>query len=550
MSIEIGEAFLTISFKNNAKKAIENAEKETVAVITQGEKKKQSFVNETTTSFKKQGQSILALGGQFKAFMGSTSKAFLGLSAMATVGAVGLNKLISSSYDYAQAQLKAEAVSGTSTIAIQKLSNAYSNLANIGTEQATSELASFAQKIERAKMGFESPLDLMMGGVNFNAGTTLDSAIGDLRRNLGGRSTKEVSAFLERAGLSNDLLFVIKASSVELERFNSIPVLSKSQLQDIQGAGKSFGMLKQLISGLIKTSQAQIAPYLRVELQRLFKTISINENKIVDFITGTTKWIGKFVTATMRATGLIADFVGSLMNSKVGFLALASGIGLIMARTKPLWWVLGGIIILLEEFAYWRETGESPLAGFFEGVQKVYKILDDTVGVTNLLKWGLIGLASASVLQGLATVAGSLAKIAGTVGLLAKNPLVLAGIATIAGGKLLGKLFSSVERENIEKFDEGSNINPEMVKQYNKRFSRMSTEFNERQKGITPTSLPNRLLSPANNNFNMINNNQQFTINIDGSNKNPTEIAKEVGSEIGRNYDVDMKRLDSLIPVR
>lgn len=538
MSIELGEAFITVSFVNKAKKGMEQAEKETMAVITAGEKKKQSRINETTTAFKRQGASILALGGQFNTFMGNTSKAFLGLSAMATVGAIGLNKLITSSHDYAQAQLKAEAVSGTSTIAIQKLSNAYSNLANIGLGQATSELSAFAQKIERAKMGFESPLDLMMGGVNFNQGTTLESAMRDLRKNLGGRSTQEVSAFLERAGLSNDLLFVIKASSEELERFNSIPVLSKRQLQDIQGAGRSFGMLKQLIGGLIKTSQAQIAPYLRVELQRLFKTVAINKNKIVDFITGTTKWVSKFITATVRATGLIAEFVSSLMNSKVGFLALAGGIGLIMARTKPLWWALGGIIILLEEIAYWRETGESPLAGFFEGVQKMYKILDDTVGVTNLLKWALIGLAGASVLNGLASIAGSLAGIAGMVATLAKNPLVRLGMLAVGAyelGKAMGEKSTAELRQYIEAFDAETNINPEAVRQ-----------FNEAQ-GITPTSLPNRLSSPANQNSNMINNNQQFTFNIDGSNKNPTEIAKEVGSEIGRNYDVDMKRLNSLI---
>jgi hypothetical protein len=538
MSIELGEAFITISFVNKAKKGIEQAEKETMAVITAGEKKKQAEVNKTTGFFKRQGQSIAALGGNFNTFMGNTSKAFLGLSAMATVGRIGLNKLTTLTHDYAQAQLKAEAVSGTSTIALQKLSHTYSNLANIGLGQATSELSAFAQQIERAKMGFESPVNLMMGGVNFNKSTTLDSAIRDLRRNLGGRSTQEVSAFLERAGLSNDLLFVIKASSEELENFNSIPVLSKGQLQDIQGAGKSFSMLKQLINGLIKTSQAQIAPYLRVELQRLFKVISINKNKIVDFIAGTTKWISKFITATVRATGLIADFVSSLMSSKVGFLALAGGIGLIMARTKPLWWALSGIIILLEEIAYWRETGESPLAGFFEGVQKMYKILDDTVGVTNLLKWALIGLAGASILNGLTTVAGSLAGIAGMVGTLAKNPLVRIGIAAAVGGELLGRAVAKKITGRIEAFDEESNINPEMVKRYN------TTQ------GVTPSSLPNRLSSPANQNSNMINNNQQFTFNIDGSNKNPNEIAKEVGGEIGRNYDVDMRRLNSLIPLR
>lgn len=540
MSVELGEAFITISFINKAKSELEKIEKDLMSIITLGEKKKQAEVNKTTSSFKRQGKEILTLGKNFNSFMGNTSKAFLGLSATATIGAIGLNRLISSSHDYAHAQLKAEAVSGTSTVAIQKLSNAYSNLANIGIGQATSELSAFAQKIERAKMGFESPLDLIIGGVNFNSNTTVESAIRDLRRNLGGKGTQEVSAFLERAGLSNDLLFVIKASSEELENFNSIPILSKRQLQDIQGAGRSFNMLKQLLGGLIKTSQAQIAPYLRVELQRLFKTISINKEKIVNFITGTTKWVSKFITATVRATGLIAEFVSSLVNSKVGFLALASGIGLVMARTKPLWWALGGIIILLEEIAYWRETGESPLAGFFEGVQKMYKVLEDTVGVTNLLKWALIGLAGASVLNGLASVAGSLTNIAGMVAMLAKNPLVRIGMMAVGAyeiGKSLGEKSTAGLRDWVEKFDPETNINPEAVKQYNE------------MQGVSPANLPNRYTT-ANNQSTMVNNNQQLTFNIDGGNKSPTEIAKEVGSEVGRNYDIDMKRLNSLIPSR
>lgn len=538
MSVDIGEAFLTISLQNDIDKKLSNVMQKTTKTVEAGEKKKQDFIKKTTNIFHQQSRSVLMLGNQFNQFMGSASKAFIGLSAVAIGGAVAMNRLITASRDFAQAQLKAEAVSGTSTVAIQKLSNAYSNLANVGIGQATSELSAFAQKIERGKMGLESPIDLMMGGVNFNKDTTLESAIADLRRNLGNRSTQEVSAFLERAGLSNDLLFVIKASSEELERFNSIPVLSKSQLQDIQGAGKSLGMLKQLIGGLIKTSQAQIAPFLRTELERIFKTVAVNKTKIVDFITATTKGISKFVTAIVRATGLIADFIRGMMESKVGFLAVAVGIGMIMKSTKPLWWALGGIIMLLEEIAFWKETGESPLSGLFEAVQKVYHFLDRTVGVANILTAGLVALGGASVISGITALGGALGGVATTLGLIAKNPLVLAGIGAIAGGKLLGKLGTALIRKEIEEEDEGTTINPEMVKQ-----------FNERQKGISPNALPPKNTSSLSQNSQMVNNNQRFTINIDGSNKNPSQIAKEVGNEIGRSYDFDMKQLSSLVPV-
>lgn len=534
MSIDLGEASMTINFSNKATKELEKVEKKTQDIITKGEKIKQKEVDRTTGFFQRQGRAINNMVGKVGSFTGNLATSFAGMGAMATVGAIGINKLISSSYDFAQAQLKAEAVAGTSTVAIQKLSNVYSNLANIDIGQATSELSSFAQKIERAKMGFESPVALMMGGVNFNERTTLDSAIKDLRRNLGGRSTQEISTFLEQAGLSNDLLFVIKASSQELEKFNSIPVLSKKQLQEIQGAGKSLGMLKKLISGLVKTSQAQIAPYLRVELERLFTVFAKNKTQIVDFISNTTKWIGRFVTATIRATGLVWNFITSLMDSKTAFITVGSAIGLLLFKAHPLKVALVGIIALLEDIAVWRDSGQSKFASFYEGVSKLYNMLDTTLGGVNLLNVALIGLGGASVLRSLGLLSGALKGIGATLSFIGKNPIML-GLTAVAGvGAFAYNKFKKGKNDD-EKMQEAMKVAPEKF------------IAGVQQPNLMPNSLPSRN-STLNQNQSMINNNQQLTFNIDGGKSKPTDIAKEIGIELERSFDFDMSRLNSLTP--
>lgn len=420
---------------------------------------------------------------------------------IATAGGIALNKLVESTMNYAHEQLKAEAISGTSTKAIQNLSLAYSNLSNISLGQATSELAELSKRIENAKLGFENPQNLIIAGINFNANTSLNSAIQDLRKNLSGRSSQEISAFLERAGLSKDLIFMIKASSQELEQFNKIPILTQRQLQDIQKAGRSFDFVKKMIGGLIRMSQAEIAPYLRNELERIFKGIENNKKKIISFMNDTTKGITMFVRAIGRSISLVGDFADKLFKTDKGFQVIAGGLALLWLSAKPFRFMLASIIAILEDIQQWKLTGESPFAKLYEWTATAYNGLMKIPFAADTVKLALLAMASAVVIARLASLGGALAGILTTVGLLAKNPIIMGLITTMSIGKELGRRF---EEKGAEKYGLGkhykSDLNQDTVR-------KLTTEHGT-QEGF-------QVMENLSKN---INANQNITININGDN--------------------------------
>jgi len=489
-----------------AREVIKNNIKDGTQAVGKGEKKKQEEIKKTNTFWQNQNKNINQIARQVTNFTQSFASNMVMFGGIATVGAVALNKLVESTMNYAHEQLKAEAISGTSTKAIQNLSLAYSNLSNISLGQATSELAELSKRIENAKLGFENPQNLIIAGINFNANTSLNSAIQDLRKNLSGRSSQEISAFLERAGLSKDLIFMIKASSQELEQFNKIPILTQRQLQDIQKAGRSFDFVKKMIGGLIRMSQAEIAPYLRNELERIFKGIENNKKKIISFMNDTTKGITMFVRAIGRSISLVGDFAGKLFKTDKGFQVIAGGLALLWLSAKPFRFMLASIIAILEDIQQWKLTGESPFAKLYEWTATAYSGLMEIPFAADAVKLALLAMASAVVIARLASLGGALTGILTTVGLLTKNPIIMGLITTVSIGKKFGKNFAE---KRAEEYGLGkhykSDLNQDTVR-------KLTTEHGTQEGFQVMENLS------KNNTSKNINANQNITININGDN--------------------------------
>lgn len=494
------------NINQNSREVIKNNIKDGAQAVGKGEKKKQEEIKKTNTFWQNQNKNINQISRQVTNFTQSFASNMVMFGGIATVGAVALNKLVESTMNYAHEQLKAEAISGTSTKAIQNLSLAYSNLSNISLGQATSELAELSKRIENAKLGFENPQNLIIAGINFNANTSLNSAIQDLRKNLSGRSSQEISAFLERAGLSKDLIFMIKASSQELEQFNKIPILTQRQLQDIQKAGRSFDFVKKMIGGLIRMSQAEIAPYLRNELERIFKGIENNKKKIISFMNDTTKGITMFVRAIGRSISLVGDFASKLFKTDKGFQVIAGGLALLWLSAKPFRFMLASIIAILEDIQQWKLTGESPFAKLYEWTATAYSGLMEIPFAADTVKLALLAMASAVVITRLASLGGALTGILTTVGLLAKNPIIMGLIATVSIGKKFGKNFAE---KRAEEYGLGkhykSDLNQDTVR-------KLTTEHGTQEGFQVMENLS------KNNTSKNINANQNITININGDN--------------------------------
>lgn len=534
----VGEFFFTISLDNKAQEQLLKAEQVMMNIVIRGEKKKQAEINKTTSFWRKQSNLIQATGKQFTNFFTNLAGGLTAFSAAASVGTLAINSLMNATTQFANEQLKAQAIAGISTERLQGLANAYSNLSNISMSQATNELAEFAMRIERAKAGMESPLQLMLAGVNFSGKTTLDSAINDLRANLGGRSDQDIMQFLDAGNLPRDLFYFIKASREELEMLNSMPVISQEQLNDIKKAGQGFSMLKNLVGGIIKQAQANIAPFLRLEFERLFKVINMNRGKIISFIEDVTKFIGMFIVATGRALSVVAEFIGKLFNSKKGFQIMVAGIGLLLARAKPFWLLLGGIIALLEEFWAWRQDGGGPLAGFFEGATKVYDVINSIIPVAKLLEIGLLTMAGVAVVGRILALVDALSKVNLMMGLISKSKAFMIIGGAIAGFQGLQDIFTDSDNLGIKaKMENWSETDA------GKKYFNMIQGPGKRYEIDKFT--PERIIKPINKtgNNNVVNTNQNITINV-GNRGDASEVADEVASRLREETNHNDKVLE------
>jgi hypothetical protein len=277
-------------------------------------------------------------------------------------------------------------------------------------------------------------------------------------------------------------------------------------LQDIQKAGRTFDFVKKMIGGLIRMSQAEIAPYLRNELERIFKGIENNKKKIISFMNDTTKGITMFIRAVGRSIRLVGDFADKLFKTDKGFQVIAGGLALLWLSAKPFRFMLASIIAILEDIQRWKLTGESPFAKLYEWTATAYNGLMEIPGAADAVKLALLAMASAVVITRLASLGSALIGILTTVGLLAKNPIVMGLTATGLIGKQLGK---RVAGKWAEKYELGehykSDLNQDTV-------SKLTTEHGTKEGFQVMENIS------KNNTSKNINANQNITININGDN--------------------------------
>jgi len=405
-SQELGTFFFTIDLNNQIQDKLDQIIKNTTKKTEEGEKKKQSAIKKTS-------QAIFAFSQQVATSMLAIKAVAIGTGAI-------FGKVMDSINNYAVGLLQASAVTQASTRDLQALSKQFSILGNISTGQAQEELTALASKIQEAKMGFSDPKQLTIAGINFNQGTTLKTAINDLRTSLKGYSDAQATVFLKQAGLSSNFLFFLRATEEEMKKINEIPFLTEQQLKDIQKAGRSFKFLKELLGGIYKTAQARLAPYLRVEMDKLFAVIVKNKEKFIQFFEDVVKLLVRFTQSVGNVTSMIANFTGSLFNSDKGLQIFLGGLVAIKLAMSPLTRTLTLFYLILDDIAGWSQGKES----LFGGLYDVFKQLHDFSPVLGKLAIGLAALGGLKI-------TGALGKLNVALGPLLKFSKVLGPLAAI-----------------------------------------------------------------------------------------------------------------------
>lgn len=405
-SQELGTFFFTIDLNNQIQGKLDQIINNTTKKTEKGEKKKQNAIIQTTK--------------EVSNFTQKVTTSMLVIKAAAIGAAAIFSKVMDSINDYAVNLLQASAVTQTSTKDLQMLSKQFAILGNISTGQAQEELTALASKIQEAKMGFGDPTQLTMAGINFNQGTTLKTAINDLRTSLKNYSDAQATVFLKQAGLSSNFLFFLRATDEEMKKINEIPFLTERQLKDIQKAGRSFKFLKELLGGMYKTAQARLAPYLRVEMDKLFAIIIKNKEKFIKFFEDTVRLLVRFTQSVGNVTSMIANFTGSLFNSDKGLQIFLGGLAAIKLMMSPLTRTLTLFYLILDDIAGWSQGKDS----LFGGLYDVFKQLYDFSPVLGKLAIGLAALGSLKII-------GALGKLTTALNPLLKFSQVLAPLAMI-----------------------------------------------------------------------------------------------------------------------
>ena len=369
-----------------------------------------------------------------------------------------INKIVDSTGDFGFNLDKISKKSGIAIESLQRVGNAYSSIANITTGEAQSDLGGLMERINQTRLGIADPLSLSLTGISVTNDTTLESAINDMRESLAKVSDKNAMLILNKAGISSNLLYYLRASQDEMVKMNKIPILTKAQVDNIMKMQSSFNALKKQLIGFKNVALAEISPGLQSAFNDFFELLNDNKDTIIGFLKSATTFVKDFAVAVGYAGVLIGDMTSSILGMGNSLTGLSVVLGGVLLYTRPLLALFVGIVAVLEDIQRWRLGKESAFGGLYDMFAKLDSIFPGIIKWIGILAGSMmllgkfvspiagIGIAFASIVPAIASVSKVLG---GVLGLLVGNPLL--GLA-IAGGAGIGygikKLFFDKSNDN------------------------------------------------------------------------------------------------------
>lgn len=480
----------------------------------------------------------------FKTTLDSARKSVFAFGAAFTAGFWGVDKLISSTAQYAINIQSLASQSGIATDSLQKMANAYGLASNISTDKAQADLASLAQMINEVKLGIKDPTGMMIAGIRINAETNIDAVINDIRRRTKGMSDVKANLILKQIGLGPDFLRFIRASEDELKRFHQIPILTKEQLQSTNQAAQGINMIKKQLISFKQIAIANISPQLTKSFNEIFDGIMKNKDRIIDFLGKAIVYIKDFTIAIGNTVMFGIDLIHFITQSSNGFIWMGTAIGALMLSMRPMLLLFGALVLLADDFQVWREGGLSAFGSVYEVLSKYSNILGPiAVGFLGLISaikiLNFIGVIKSAnifittlktvglLFTGLPTLAAKAAVgIAAALAPLLANPVFLGLVALGGGAYGVKKLVDHFNKDD----NKGIDIKKAEYSQDLFAGRTVGTPLNPQQTFIptTPRNQPPAMQSftpiPRNTGGSNVTNNNTF--NIDG--KDGKEIASEI----------------------
>lgn len=446
----------------------------------------------------------------------------LGVQAAALAASVGVERFVNSALKGVTALQNLNNQTGLSIAELQKWQQAgqLSNLA-LSADQIANSIASVQKNLAQIRIGQGNLAPFQLLGIDV-AGQDAFSVLEQLRSSIQGLDPAIATNLISQIGLTPDFINLLKLSRKEFDLLGENVFLNGKQRADIDKVGTSIKALTLRFKALKDQAVAKLAPELNLLVQKFFKYLKDNGDKIVRTITSIARGFASFATAVGRAFDLTAGFIQNLFGMENGVKALAVAFGFLTLSFSPFLAGLAAIILLLEDIAVFRKGGKSLIGELVEA----FKDLPD------FAKFLGGGLALAGVATSLGSITKGLIAMTGPATLLATQlGLVVGSLVFLAKSPDLGnraaQYIESAEegKGGISGFFEGL-----VAANRSKGLFGETTEQTFKRIRLNPTLAAEAL---------RIENNNNITIN---GVQNPQAIGREVGGVINNITNESFKR--------
>jgi hypothetical protein len=250
-------------------------------------------------------------------------------------------------------------------------------LANLSLtpEQITNSVAALQKSLKSLEIGQGNIAPFQLLRID-PRGQDAFSVIEQLRENIKGIDPSIVTNQISNLGLNAEFINILKLSNEEFEKLGNNIFLSKKQRDDIDRVGTSIKALSLRFKALKDQAIARLAPDLDKLVNKFFKWLKDNGEKVIQVMNNFFRVLAKISTALTRVVGLLSDMVSSILSLEKGIYIITALFGLLALSVAPFLTALSAIILLLEDIAVYKAGGDSLIGDLIKGLKELPVIGD------------------------------------------------------------------------------------------------------------------------------------------------------------------------------
>jgi len=338
------------------------------------------------------GDLFIALGlkvdqeklARFQKGINNLQRDIVTLKAAFIAGAFALDRFVDGTV---KGNVSLQNLSNQTGLAIDKLQrlNQVGQLADLtlSADTISQSIGNLERNLAAIRLGQGNIAPFQLLGID-PAGKDAFQILDRLRESIKGLDPATATNLIQQLGLTPQFINILKLSRKEFEALSENTFLNKNQRQNIIRLGTAITGLRLRFKALKDQAVAKLTPLLIEMVEKFFKWMRDNGDKIINTIAGLARGITLFVQAIGRSVGLLGEFIEKLLGVENGIKVITVAVSGLLAAVLIGFRRLGrlilfGVIIgLLEDIAVWHKGGESAFG-------KVYDVIAN--GLSKVTDW-------------------------------------------------------------------------------------------------------------------------------------------------------------------